>query len=303
MRRFAGFAIVGLAVLCVSRRLVLGQPPLQGQAQGTPPASAPATQKKPLTNQDIVTMVKGGLEESIILLTIDASSTEFDLSPDALIALKKQGVSETVIRAMVAAQAKKNVPLRSGAGAASAASGRRADVDSPVFPVDFFAEQFALSAATGQTAPEGRIFVGQGRLRFEPARRDSSTPATIVDPVRLTGYRIAAGKLVETIPRFEGVRGVINNEGLSKYLLPVDPQNPCAYWLNVECKAMGSESLGGRATTKWEVKHFFANESWTSRVWVDVRLHIVSKHEYENEIVELRNIVEGTQPAGLFEVP
>lgn len=267
-------------------------------------AAAQATQqKKPLTNQDIVTMVKGGLEESIILLTIDASSTAFDLAPESLITLKQQAVSETIIRAMVAAQAKKNVSPRSDAASAGAASGRRAEVDSPVFPLDFFAQQFALSATTGQMAPDARIFVGHGRLRFEPAGPDSSSAATIVDPIRLTGYRIAAGKLVETIPRFEGVRGVINNDGLSKYLLPVDPQNPCAYWLNVECKAMESDSLGGRATTKWEVKHFFANESWTSTVWVDVRLHVVSKHEYEQDIVELRNIMEGTQPAGLFEVP
>ena len=47
---------------------------------------------KPLTNADIVSMVKAGMAESTIVLAIQHSSTVFDTSPQALISLQSQGV-------------------------------------------------------------------------------------------------------------------------------------------------------------------------------------------------------------------
>ena len=59
--------------------------------------------KKPLTNSDVLKMVKGGVPESVILSSIQSSPAKFDLSPDALVALHKAGVSQKVMDAMVAA--------------------------------------------------------------------------------------------------------------------------------------------------------------------------------------------------------
>ena len=54
-----------------------------------------------LTNQSIVEMVKAGLSERVIIAKIRTSPTNFDTHTDSLIALKKNGVSEKVIEAIM----------------------------------------------------------------------------------------------------------------------------------------------------------------------------------------------------------
>ena len=57
--------------------------------------------KKALTNLDVVKLVKSGIPTDTILLAIENSKTSFDTSPDALIALSKNGVNKTIINAML----------------------------------------------------------------------------------------------------------------------------------------------------------------------------------------------------------
>jgi hypothetical protein len=59
------------------------------------------TSQKVLTNADVANMVRAGLDESTIILAIQRAKTKFDTSPEALIALKKQGVSQGVLNAML----------------------------------------------------------------------------------------------------------------------------------------------------------------------------------------------------------
>lgn len=60
---------------------------------------------KPLTNDDILQMIKAGFSEATIIKTIESKKCAFDTSLEALIALKNAGVSEAVIQAMVSAGA------------------------------------------------------------------------------------------------------------------------------------------------------------------------------------------------------
>jgi hypothetical protein len=69
--------------------------------------------QKPLTNKDVVTMVKGGLDESVIVTEIQTHPGKYDTSSTALLALKKAGVTKNEVDAMMAA---------SGNGAAPAAA-------------------------------------------------------------------------------------------------------------------------------------------------------------------------------------
>lgn len=62
---------------------------------------AEAETPKPLTNDNIVTMVQAGLPQDVIVEKIKASKTAFDTSTEALVALKKAGVGGDVIRIMV----------------------------------------------------------------------------------------------------------------------------------------------------------------------------------------------------------
>jgi hypothetical protein len=60
--------------------------------------------KRPLTNEDIVKMVKAELPEDTIILVIQKTPNRFDASPAALIALKESGVTKGVLDALVRSQ-------------------------------------------------------------------------------------------------------------------------------------------------------------------------------------------------------
>ena len=62
---------------------------------------------KPLSNDDVVSMVKAGLPTSTISGAIQSQDTSFDLSAAGLISLKKNGVSQPIIDAMLASASKR----------------------------------------------------------------------------------------------------------------------------------------------------------------------------------------------------
>lgn len=65
-----------------------------------------------LTNESVIQMVKAGLPEAVVIAKIKSTATNFDLKTDSLVGLKKAGVTDRVLEAMVAA----------GAGGSSTAS-------------------------------------------------------------------------------------------------------------------------------------------------------------------------------------
>jgi len=60
-----------------------------------------------LTNQDVVTLAQAGFDEPFILKQIRTSHTHFDTTVDGLVSLKKAGLNEDVIQAMVDVDQKK----------------------------------------------------------------------------------------------------------------------------------------------------------------------------------------------------
>ena len=76
-----------------------------------------------LTNESVVEMVKAGVSERVIIAKIRNSPTKFDTQTDALIALKKNGVPEKVIEAIMSpsAPAAATAPPASSAPAGSVA--------------------------------------------------------------------------------------------------------------------------------------------------------------------------------------
>jgi hypothetical protein len=71
------------------------------------PAPAPAQNKAPLADDDIAQMVSSGLQEDLVIGAIPASEVNFDVSPNALLTLKKANVNDKIIQAMLEAQKKK----------------------------------------------------------------------------------------------------------------------------------------------------------------------------------------------------
>jgi len=56
----------------------------------------------PMTNDDVIKLVKGGLGDATVLQAIDGAEPGFDTSPDGLVKLKQGGVSEAVIQRILA---------------------------------------------------------------------------------------------------------------------------------------------------------------------------------------------------------
>ncbi|MFL6259682.1 MAG: hypothetical protein ACJ76Y_08225 [Thermoanaerobaculia bacterium] len=60
-----------------------------------------APTQKPLSNDDVLSMVQAGLPQDVVIEKIKSSKTAFDTSTEALVSLKKAGVSSDIIRIMV----------------------------------------------------------------------------------------------------------------------------------------------------------------------------------------------------------
>lgn len=61
-------------------------------------------QNEPLTNAAVVKLIRAGFKEKTVISIISARIPAFDLSPDRMIELKRSGVSEKVIVAMLSRQ-------------------------------------------------------------------------------------------------------------------------------------------------------------------------------------------------------
>ena len=79
-----------------------------GTAPGTTPTATNGEAKSAvLTNAEIIRMVQAGFGEDTIVGAIQANQTQFDVSVDALVALKKAGATEKVINAMLTSETNK----------------------------------------------------------------------------------------------------------------------------------------------------------------------------------------------------
>jgi outer membrane lipoprotein SlyB len=80
----------------------------------------PAATAAPMSNDDVIKMVKGGLGEATVIQAINAAEAGFDTSPDGLVKLKQGGVNDAIIQRIIARK-----------GAAPAAAAKPAAVDTP----------------------------------------------------------------------------------------------------------------------------------------------------------------------------
>jgi hypothetical protein len=100
---------IAALLLCLTVVASYASLPLQSAVASQAPTAK--QDKKPLTNADIIRMVKSGLAESVVTSAIEANDSQFDVSADALIALKQTGVSQNIITAMLAAESRRRTGL------------------------------------------------------------------------------------------------------------------------------------------------------------------------------------------------
>src|SRR6476620_2098001 len=71
-------------------------------------------QEGPMTNAEVMKLVKAGFKEKTVILIIASRLPNFDLTSDRMIQLKRAGVSENIIVAMLARQEGSDVPTDDG---------------------------------------------------------------------------------------------------------------------------------------------------------------------------------------------
>src|SRR5215471_15940865 len=75
--------------------------------------------QKAMTNDDVIAMVKNKMPETVVVSAIQARPSEFNTSTTELIRLKKAGVTENELNAIIAAS-NKGVPTAPSSAPASA---------------------------------------------------------------------------------------------------------------------------------------------------------------------------------------
>jgi hypothetical protein len=146
-----------------------------------------------------------------------------------------------------------------------------------------------------------KIFATKGKLRFQQQdRKGNPSSIMLVD--------LNALNSVVLIPQqhlyVKASRPQIPGQGVA-FFQPADVANACLDWQKIaelkgECRKVGSETVNGRDTVKYE--NVAADKS-VSYIWIDPKLHFPVQWGGPVGTRELRNIQEAPQAAELFEIP
>jgi hypothetical protein len=132
--------------------------------------------RTPLTNRDVETLADAGFSEEFIVEMIGSSRPEFDTTAGAMAELKKHGINENVIRAMV--------------GSRSTSSAPKADFGGRTQPIRVFVQAGAdprRPEARSQTAEIVHSFAANCPSLVVTNRKDAAAFLIVLDR--------AAGKL------------------------------------------------------------------------------------------------------------
>jgi hypothetical protein len=106
--RMGRFVLILGVVLGLCGPRTLGAPPSRQQTDGKQSIADSGS----LTNKDVLSMVKAGLSPAVVIAKIKSSACDFDTSPTELTDLKKAGVPDSVILAMVQALTARSIKQR-----------------------------------------------------------------------------------------------------------------------------------------------------------------------------------------------
>jgi hypothetical protein len=142
----------------------------------------------PLTNASVIKLVRAGFREKTLITIIRSRPVSFDLTPDRLIELKKGGVSEKVILAMLARENTSvaeddgwddDTFFKMGSGATDGSGARRGDGSSQ-------GEQGIFGSSTG-TRNRSRSTTGSGGGTDDSQTTGSATVRILRPPTEAGG--------------------------------------------------------------------------------------------------------------------
>lgn len=142
---FASVLSVGLAMMAAAQN-----------ATPTPPHSTVQPAAQGLTNDDVISMFKGGLDSPTIISAIQSQDTDFDISAKGLLQLKKSGIPPKIMDAVIHAAGNRKAAAEAAAKsqAETAAKPRQGAVvpavmSSPIVP----GQPSVLVSQSGQKQP------------------------------------------------------------------------------------------------------------------------------------------------------
>jgi hypothetical protein len=143
------------------------------------------TLDKPMTNDEVISLAGAGLNSSIIVNKIKTSNTNFDLSTDALIKLKKAGVTDDVVNAMLEAKSGKAMAVTTPPNQMSPGN---ANLNDPTAPHDFGIYLFEdrageskmtrMSPIVSQQNRTGGIFTSSMTYGISKVKTKANLPGT-----------------------------------------------------------------------------------------------------------------------------
>lgn len=150
-------------------------------------AAVSGAERKPVTNSDVVAMIKAGLPETTIIMAIQQGPAGYDTSAAALIDLKSQGATPGMLEAMMQPAASVK-PVKTTTGNAL---------------LDAYAQQMAGAGATGVVLRDG-----DKKIQMKYATMSSQAKTSFAPFAPTKAYSTLAGnrsscRVSSHTPRFE----------------------------------------------------------------------------------------------------
>ncbi len=203
------------------------------------------TEKKPLTNQDIVQMVKAGLAESVIVAAIQSSPAGYDNSPAALIELQKAAVPAKVQEAMLTAAKPANAaPAVTLPGQPALTMGSL----NRVF-LQQGQERIEMKQNKGEFDTVAAPFFAKVFIKFEGRQAEFRCPSsTPVFEVTLPGNWVASEHVKLVKPDVKNERRELTVQGMAGPGVPIKPDKKANLPLVFE-ELRKTDSMGVQVTS------------------------------------------------------
>ncbi|HLW85352.1 MAG TPA: hypothetical protein VKR60_09075 [Candidatus Sulfotelmatobacter sp.] len=154
-----------------------------------------------------------------------------------------------------------------------------------------------------------KVYSTRDKVRYEVEGDQAMGPiAAIVDETQKNWVVLLSGRHMY----IDGWPPMMQKPIITQYWHVQDVNDACPQWKKLaeqagttknwgSCTKIGSDTVGGRSTVKYEG---VSSKGDKSNIWVDTKLHCVIKMDgVTGGGIELTNIKEGAQPAGLFTIP
>jgi hypothetical protein len=217
-----------------------------------------------LTNADIVTMTKAGISASTIVLSIKQGASKFDTSPDALAQLKKEGVADDVLNAMLIAGVPS--PAATPPATATAEQDCSAILDKVLTAMGGTTKLASVNAIhwKGTATQSGQSFQIESTIRYPDTVSMAFQNSTIANRVVVSPQFTyeTSGKITKPVPQATADDYLA---GLRK-----DPYYIASHRSDFKCIYEGSEQIAAVKTDKLKVtgagRDFHWNVDQTGRI-------------------------------------